>query len=349
MTPLRLAMASDARYLPGAIGTLASARMALPQEIVMEVAFLHDGLSESHQQRLVNALARVRGDTSLRFLTIDGGFSGFPDFFFSSKLTYARLLLPTLLDWDRLVYIDADFLVLRSLEVLYGRETGEIGLAAAVETSIRKLSGDPPGVALAEPVDPAADYFNAGLLLLDLEKIRRSRLFDRAAETLSKYPAACKFWDQSALNYAANGSFTPLDSDWNRQTHRAVFDPIGALDVLDRRAVNIHFVTKSKPWLFWSPFPADRMFRILLGFVDPDWCGPEFASRESNARRKLLFSRWLIPFFAFRAVLKKSDSDRRTAKFWQQMNADLAALQRNRAQCSRVLENWKKEIQGKLC
>lgn len=348
MTPLRLAMASDARYLPGAIGTLAGARMALPQEIAMEVAFLHDGLSEPQQQRLVNALARVRGDTALRFLKIDGEFPGFPDFFFSSKLTYARLLLPNLLDWDRAVYMDSDLLVLRSLEGLYGRETGETGLAAAVETSIRKLSGDPPGVALAEPVDPAADYFNAGLLLLDLEKIRRSRLFDRAAELLSKFPAACKFWDQSALNYAANGSFAALDQDWNRQTHRTVFDPVGALDALDRRAVNIHFVTKSKPWLFWSPFPADRMFRILLDLVDPGWCGPEFASREYRTRRKLLFVRWLAPFFSLRAALKKSDSDRRTAKFWRQMSLDLAALRKNRAQCRRVLGNWKKKIQRNL-
>jgi len=349
MTSLRLAMASDARYLPGAIGTLASTRMAMPQEIAMEVAFLHDGLSEPHQQRLVNALARLRGDTSLRFLKIDGEFPGFPDFFFSSKLTYARLLLPTLVDWDWLIYIDADFLVLRSLEGLYGSETGENGFAAAVETSIRKISGDFPGAALAGQVDPAADYFNAGLLLLDLDKIRRSRLFDRAAEILSKFPAACKFWDQSALNYAANGSFAALDQDWNRQTHRAVFDPVESLDALDRRAVNIHFVTKSKPWLYWSPFPADRMFRILLDLVDPGWCGPEFASRESRTRRKLLFARWLAPFFSFRAVLKKSDSDRRTAKFWRQMSLDLAALRRNRAQYRRVLGNWKKEIQRKLC
>jgi lipopolysaccharide biosynthesis glycosyltransferase len=348
MTPLRIATASDARYLPGAIGTLASTRMAVPEETPIEVLFLHDGLVEPLQQRLRAALARLRGDTSLRFLKIDGEFPGFPDFFFSSKMPYARLLLPKLLEGERILYLDSDLLFLKSPLPLFLQTLSSSGLGAVLDSSMPSLSFDPPFVATGSPLELNNPYFNSGLMLLDLEKIRRSRLFERATEILSKFPTACKFWDQSALNYAANGSFTPLDPDWNRQTHRAVFDPVGALDALDRRAVNIHFVTKSKPWLAWSPFPADRMFRILLDLVDPGWRGPEFASRESRTRRKLLFARWLAPFFSLRAALKKSDSDRRTAKFWRQMSLDLAALRRNCAQCRRVLGHWKKEIQGKL-
>jgi hypothetical protein len=44
---IHLAVASDARYLTGAIGTLASIRLAAPLETEIRMIFLHDRLSRN--------------------------------------------------------------------------------------------------------------------------------------------------------------------------------------------------------------------------------------------------------------------------------------------------------------
>ena len=353
MSAVRIAVASDERYLPGAIGTLAGLRIALATDVPMEVAFLHDGLPCQKQQRLLTALAKICGDTSVHFIRIDGGFTGFPEFYFSSKLTYARLLLPSLLDWERLIYIDTDFLVLRSLEPLYRRETGEYGISAAAEYSIQKIAGDFPEAALADQVDANADYFNAGLLVLNLEKIRQNRLFDRATRILSEYPSACKLHDQSALNYAANGRFIHLEQEWNIQNHRACFDPVGAIDLLANRSINTHFVTDAKPWLSWCPYPANEMFRLLLDKVDSEWRTASYREREVLIRHKYSMASFLPIFFLARAFLKKSmgidgGSDLRTAGFWRTAAADMRRMRRQAANLDSLFREWSREIDAKL-
>jgi lipopolysaccharide biosynthesis glycosyltransferase len=348
MTPLRIAMASDARYLPGAIGTLASARIVLPKDTPMEVVFLHDGLADTLQQRLRDSLARLRGASSLDFVRIDADFPAYPDFFFPSKLTYARLLLPNLPLEGRILYLDSDFLVLKNPAPLLAREPGPSGISAAIETIIRTIAGDPPCADPGFPVDSNAPYFNAGLLVLDLDAIRANGLFRRASELLATRGAACDLHDQSALNFVANGAFDPLDPDWNRQTHRECFDPVEAMPVLRRRGMNVHFVTRAKPWLAWSPFPAERMFRALLDSVDPGWRGADFPSVEARARWKIRFARWLGPFFSARCAVRDSKSDRRTARYWRGLSADHASLRRRRGECEELLEDWHREIASKL-
>jgi lipopolysaccharide biosynthesis glycosyltransferase len=349
MKPLRIATASDARYLPGSIGTLASARMALPEDSAMEVLFLHDGLPVPLQQRLRNALARIRGEISIDFVRIDGNFSDYPDFYFPSKLTYARLLLPSICGNGRILYLDSDLLILKNPAPLCERENCSVGISAAVEAIIRTIAGDPPRGDPGFPVDSKAPYFNAGVLVLDLDWIRANGLFQRASALLASRGAVCMLHDQSALNFAANGGFDLLEPDWNRQTHREVFDPVDAMPVLRRRGMNVHFVTRAKPWLAWSPFPAERMFRALLDAVDPEWRGVDFASAQAKASRKIRFARWLGPFFSARAWIKNSESDRRTAEYWRLLSTDLASLRRRRVECEELLGDWSREIRTKLC
>jgi lipopolysaccharide biosynthesis glycosyltransferase len=350
---LRIAMASDSRYLPGAIGTLASARMALDEGTAMDVVFLHDGLAEPLQQRLREALGRIRGASRINFVRIEADFSAYPDFFFPSKLTYARLLLPNLPLGGRILYIDSDFLVLKNPAPLLASEHGPSGISAAIETIIRTIAGDPPRADPGFPVDSKAPYFNAGLLALDLDRIRDRGVFRRASELLASRSAACAIYDQSALNFAANGLFDRIDPHWNTQIHRECFDPVAAIDSLAARSINVHFVTKAKPWLSWSPFPADEMFRVLLDRVDPGWRSAEYARRAVRTRRKYLFAGALPLFFHLRALAKKMgfqnpQSDFATARFWHEAAADYCALHRRSADFNALLQGWGGEIDSKL-
>jgi lipopolysaccharide biosynthesis glycosyltransferase len=341
-------MASDARYLPGAIGTLAGTRMALEEETAMEVSFLHDGLADYQLERIRRSASRLRGKTEIRFHFIDAQFAGFPDFYFPSKMVYARLLLPKLVEARRLLYIDSDILVLKSPLTPIAETQLSTGFGAALESLRPTLADDPPLPDSQIHFDPNQPAFNSGFLLMDLPAICESGLFRKAASLLAAESASCKFYDQSALNFIANGSFDHLDQDWNRQTHRECFDPVDAMPVLRRRGMNVHFVTRAKPWLAWSPFPAERMFRAVLDAVDPEWRGADFAAVKAKAQRKIRFARWLGPFFSARGAVRNSESDRRTARYWRGFSADLASLRRRRGECEELLEDWHREIASKL-
>jgi lipopolysaccharide biosynthesis glycosyltransferase len=342
-------MASDARYLPGAIGTLASARMALEPEVEVEVFFLHDGLAETEIERCRRAVSRIRGKTEICFHRIEAKFAGFPDFYFPSKMVYARLLIPEMIEADRLLYIDSDILVLKSPLRLLTETQLSTGFGAALELSAPTLADDPPRPDSQIQLDPAQPAFNSGFLLMDLPVIRASGLFRNATSLLANESSSCKWHDQSALNYSANGCFDLLEQDWNQLNHRAFFDPVEVLPSLAKRSMNVHFVTRAKPWLAWSPFPSETMFRDLLDAVDPGWRGADFTAAEAQSRRKFLLAFWLEPFFRLRAMVgKKSASDLRTAEYWGVVSADLAALRRRRTEFTKLIEGWKHEIADKL-
>jgi lipopolysaccharide biosynthesis glycosyltransferase len=342
---IRIAVASDKRYLPGAIGTLAGVRLALGPDVPLEVDFLHDGLAEPLVERVRRALARLKGATTLRFHGIDSRFEGFPDFYFPSRMVYARLLLPELVDAERILYVDSDLLVLKSPLPLFQNPPPRSGILAALETTMPVIANDPPASGSGLRVDADAPYFNSGFLLLDLPKIRESGLFREAAGILSRARESCKFWDQSALNYAANGRFDRLAQEWNTQTHRIRFDPVAANDVLAARSINVHFVTKAKPWLAWSPFPAETLHRMLLDAVDPGWRGAGFEKRRRAVAWKYAVAGPLAAFFSLRARLKKNPaSDLRTAAFWRQTASDLRALRRRHADWSALRDGWKRQI-----
>jgi len=354
MKPIHIAMACDERYLPGAVGTLASARIALEPEIPLEVDILHDGLTPNSQARLRRAIGRLRGETLVRFPPINAwGFENFPEFYFPSKLIYARLLLPNLLDCERVLYLDSDILVLKSPRSLFENPTLTSGLGAALESSMPLIANDPPRGDSGPEVDLTQPYFNSGFLLLEMSAIRRSGLFQQAFDILSRSPSACKLHDQSALNYAANGTFDCLPQEWNAQNHRACFDPVECLDPIRRRAINVHFVTKAKPWLTWCPYPAEEMFRMLLDAVDPQWRMPEFNAREQSIRRKYRHAGALSVCFHARSTLRKtlgrdSASDTRTAEFWSVCASDTRRLRQRAGEVDSLLQGWRNEIGSKL-
>lgn len=93
---IHLAVASDARYLTRAIGTLASIRLAAPLETEIRMIFLHDRLSRREQRRVHDAMGKLQRGPEVEFMRVDDDFSSFPAFSFGSSMAYARLVMPAL-------------------------------------------------------------------------------------------------------------------------------------------------------------------------------------------------------------------------------------------------------------
>ncbi len=169
----------------------------------------------------------------------------------SSHLTAAsllRLLLPSLLNGiDRVIYLDCDLVVLSDITALYDTDLLDFPLAACLDfwlTGAPTLA--PPGWDVGEwhkflrEVVGLADlktYFNAGVLVMDLNRFRNTSLVQAAEEFLKQTNYRTPFVDQEALNHVIDGAFVRLDSRWNVLAAPGHPDPW-----------IIHYAGPYKPW-----------------------------------------------------------------------------------------------------
>lgn len=184
-----------------------------------------------------------------------------------SAATYLRYLVPDLLhDVDRVLWIDCDTVALRDIGALYNADLGGCAVAAVPNYSVAGamlangwLVGEEPNVwpvgrYIAEVVGLRAptDYFNAGVLVMDLAQFRSRDLMDRCRDFTFRTDDIRVFNDQDALNHVIAGAFARLDARWNVQTSRKPEDFAKA----DNAAVEAASLWQSDPWILHYTGPG---------------------------------------------------------------------------------------------
>jgi lipopolysaccharide biosynthesis glycosyltransferase len=114
------------------------------------------------------------------------------------------------------------------------------------------IDGIDPLIKIGTPalaaVPRVSNYFNAGVLLIDLCRWRIERIAEITLDYLHRYPHS-PFSDQDAINAACDGRWQALDPRWNYQGHRTV--RISNLTGTERPGI-VHFITSAKPWCYKS-------------------------------------------------------------------------------------------------
>src|SRR3984885_8725439 len=206
-----------------------------------------------HSDRIAHDLAFFFGVNSatfeLRLRYIENRFHHVASW--PSHLTAASLLrlrLPSVLDGiDRVIYLDCDLVVLDDITTLYDTDLLDLPLAACLDFW---LTGAPPFAPpgwdvgewhrfLSEVVGLSdwKTYFNAGVLVMDLNRFRNTGLAQAAEEFLERTNYETPFVDQEALNHVIDGAFVRLDSRWN------VLAALG-----HSNPWIIHYAGPNKPW-----------------------------------------------------------------------------------------------------
>ena len=200
---------------------------------------LHRDISEQNQNK-VRELERMYLNCEIRFHLIDAGcFEKFPvpkELEHITQEMYYRYLLPeVLMNEERTIYSDVDVLCVGNIRPLWEIDLKGNILAAVSEgeagESKKKLIG----------LEGGAPYFNSGLLVMDLETMRRENAASKLMENTLKYAGKIAWPDQDVINITFRDRIHGLEPIWN------------AFNVLEwemkKRIVIHHFANASqKPW-----------------------------------------------------------------------------------------------------
>ena len=194
--------------------------------------------------------------------------------------TYLRLLVPSEVAgrYRRVLYLDSDMLPLGGgLDELLGAELHGAALGAVRDnqqwrTPARQV------VEFRRATLPAAPYFNAGLLLIDVERFNSERILDRTIALMRSRPDLTMRHDQSLLNLVQYRRWTELSPVWNWQFSWATRFFAG---LAEPRL--LHFIGPRKPWKDErAELPASyrRVYRDFQQRCYPDH--PEIAPADPD-------------------------------------------------------------------
>jgi lipopolysaccharide biosynthesis glycosyltransferase len=279
---VRLIMAADSEYaLPLAV-TVRSAVETTQRPV--ELIVLDGGLTSAERQRLLDSWSGSR--LTVHWLEIDEQkLAHLPVWGRMKPVTYIRLLIAHLTpdDWTRVLWLDSDILVQEDLARLWDLDfDGRLALAA--RDLVVPYLGSRYGVNAWKELglNPVAPHFNAGVMLVDLERWRIDCIAEKAVEYLGKHGARVCFFDQEALNAVLVGQWGELDPRWNQIASMAgqPFLDASHLDpAIYKRLVEnpflVHFAGSLKPWKCrrasqsWKPW-----YEVLDRTAWKDWRPP---------------------------------------------------------------------------
>jgi lipopolysaccharide biosynthesis glycosyltransferase len=197
-----------------------------------------------------------------------------------SIATYYRLLIPDLLpNLSKILYLDCDLVVNRNIVDLWEKDVEECFLRAVPEMSMPTFS---EGIVGYEKLGYSGNemYFNAGVLLINLQKWREQKVSEAAIRHIQEHIDDIRYWDQDGLNIALSNQWIPLEPIWNRTSHihhykswqQSPFNEDIYKTLMQNPAI-AHFTTKFKPWNSYN-HPDKRMFYRYLDKTS--WAGWRF-------------------------------------------------------------------------
>ncbi|MDR1491030.1 MAG: glycosyltransferase family 8 protein, partial [Desulfovibrio sp.] len=214
------------------------------------------------------------------------------------KGTLFRLFIPELIHEERVLYLDCDVICTMDVRAVFDLPTGSVPMAGAPDTGLRgdrKLSLYLRSLGL----DPKS-YVNAGVLLMDLEKIRHgyAELKDRTLSFIAE-KRGLRSPDQDALNkyfQSRNINICVLPENCNY----LLGNGDNAYRTLPEYTGKILHYTGEKPWktlypaalVYWKyyarVFSCDDVFSAIEKLSMP-----EYAYLQSFVLQKPKVRRWL--------------------------------------------------------
>jgi len=263
---ISIVCASDDNYVPYLSTLLISMLENISSEFNYDIWVLSDGIQIDKKRELLKLL-EGKPNVSLRFMDIECS-DAFPidEFFISnrkkwSRAIFFRMYIPyTFTAYKKMIYMDCDIINKYDIAMLYNVDIADyaIGvprLLGMVSTNgmrnyvCQRVWKEMSGINMEE-------YFNSGVLLLNLDEMRHLCTREEINDYLKNQSFALP--DQDSLNVLFYGKVKFIDAGWNYYPYtesefkRALYlCPEYLKSYFEqgyKNIKNIHYTTTVKPW-----------------------------------------------------------------------------------------------------
>jgi lipopolysaccharide biosynthesis glycosyltransferase len=292
MQPIDVVVAADApfcRQLAVTISGISRFGAGAPHRIFV----FHDGYDDALRSRVEQSATNGVGLHWVEATSSALRGAMLPDYLPEATLYRLRIadLLPD--DIERVLFLDTDVVVRGSLADLWDADL-EGALLGAVRDAVYPWAGSPECLNWRSlDLQPDTPYFNAGVMVIPLDRWRSARVGDRALRLLRRH--TLRYGDQCALNAVAAGEWKALPPHWNVQSGHLAEDSLAwiveapqAMEHALGSPTIVHytwFQGRRKPWEPRSASPyRDLWFEELDRTAWTGWRPDDSAPSRARVR-----------------------------------------------------------------
>jgi lipopolysaccharide biosynthesis glycosyltransferase len=190
------------------------------------IFIIDGGISENHKNQILTMKTK---NVSIEFVDIKPFLQNIDLSIFSLSLhftisTYYRFFLPKIFgNYDKLIYLDCDMLVLRDVKELFDIDIGDNYLGATRDMGILSLIAtdnldEHNYYVVTLGLEKCENCFNAGCMICNVKKMREDDLTKKFIEKLCEIKKP-KFVDQCILNAVCRNQVKYISNNWNFTWH----------------------------------------------------------------------------------------------------------------------------------
>lgn len=234
--------AVDDRYIPFLAVTMKSVIENSSKENNYAFKVLYTNVSEENIEKIKKY---EQENISIGFVNLNKNLEEIKDKLYTrnyfSNTTYFRLFIPELYpQYDKAIYMDSDTVILTDIAELYNEEIGDNLVAAIPDGAVQTVPVFQEYVEKVVGVVDYNNYFNAGILVMNLKELREYKFQEKFLYLLEKVKFEVA-QDQDYLNRLCKGRVKLLDFAWNKM-------PVMGKDEGEVKLV--HYNLGFKPWHF---------------------------------------------------------------------------------------------------
>ena len=160
-----------------------------------------------------------------------------------SKNTYFRLFIPELYpQYTKALYLDSDTVILGDIADLYNTDIGDNLVGAVPDESVQNIVEFQEYVEKVVGVASYKNYFNAGILVMNLDELRKFKFQEKFMYLLQTVKFAVA-QDQDYLNRLCKGRVRIISNVWDKM-------PIENKKIMIEDIKLVHYNLSFKPWYF---------------------------------------------------------------------------------------------------
>ncbi len=257
--PISIAMATDNNYVLPTIVAITSMLENAKKDTTYKFNLLISGdFTYENYQKFLDLNKKYPNKCEFNFINMKNAYQGNKTADHITAPTYYRLQLPSLISDSKCIYLDGDIIVKQDLSELYNVNIDDCYVAGVKAAALQRQTAYADKLGIPD----MTQYVNAGVLLMNLEKMREDNVeknFEHYLPEIAPRQLMCA--DQDVINACCYDKIKILPFKYNTMTKYYVLDgsaykkkgylkcyPEDEWNEGRKHPTIIHYADKIKPW-----------------------------------------------------------------------------------------------------